>query len=736
MCYCAALVGVLSLYGQEASAEIHVLTEEELAALGEGSFEDAGTESAASDSDRSSPAEPESTDEGAPTVDATPIITSDEYEVVVRARRLERAASDFSIEVAERPVASRGQMSSVLRLVPGLHLSQHSGEGKADQFFLRGFDAIHGQDIEVIVGGIPINEPSNVHGQGYADLNFVIPELIASLRAIEGTYDLRQGDFAVAGSLRLDLGLAERGVTIRGDYGNFDSWRTFVAWGPRSQPEETFVAVDYEASDGFGPNRAWNRVRAMGQALLELPGDWSMRLLATSHAGRFSSAGVVRIDDLETGEFGFYDTYDPFQGGFSSRHQGLAEVRYEGDDDRASLSLFGGYRDLRLCHDFTGFIQETAAQSGEITSRPGDLAEQVHEALDLGMTGAYRRLSIPLPWVRSIEVGLSVRHTRIDQSQRRLRRVDRQPWRDEIDAALQLTSIGSYLDLDIQPTTWLALRGGLRMDAFAAEIVDHLGYEGLGGRRDALGVQASPRATIEARPAESVSIFASYGRGLRSPQALSLGDGEKVPLTTIDSGELGFSLRREDLGELRLAGFTTYIEEDLIFDHVTGRNVFTGETLRSGVTLAVARELTSWARAAGNLTWTRATLLETGELVPYAPPLVARADLIAGGVVARFWQRELRLEGTVSVSVVGPRPLPYDERSHSMVLVDVAGSIRLGEIELGVSLRNLMNRRWRDGEFVYVSNFERDRTDPSLVPARHLTAGYPLLVMGFVALHL
>ncbi len=189
-------------------------------------------------------------------------------------------------------------------------------------------------------------------------------------------------------------------------------------------------------------------------------------------------------------------------------------------------------------------------------------------------------------------------------------------------------------------------------------------------------------------------------------------------------------------GELRLAGFVTYVEEDLIFDHASGRNIYTGETLRGGVALSLSLWPTDWLRISGNLTWTKASYLETGEVVPFIAPIVGRMDLVFSGVVARFWQRELRLQGGLHASIVGPRPLPFDERSQSVVLIDVSASARLGEVELGIGVLNLLDRRWRDGEFVYVSSFDADTTDPSLVPARHFTAGYPFRVHAYLALHL
>ncbi len=114
-----------------------------------------------------------------------------------------RAASEFNLDIGELRAVPRGSAAEFLSLAPGFFLSQHGGDGKANQIFLRGFDAQHGQDVEFTVGGMPSNDVSNVHGQGYADLNWVIPEVVDRLRVLEGPYDPRQGDFAVAGSARL-----------------------------------------------------------------------------------------------------------------------------------------------------------------------------------------------------------------------------------------------------------------------------------------------------------------------------------------------------------------------------------------------------------------------------------------------------------------------------------------------------------------------------------------------------
>src|SRR4029079_3502189 len=128
-------------------------------------------------------------------------------------------------------------------------------EGHAERVYLRGFDAREGQDIEFSAGGVPVNESGNLHGAGFADLHFIIPELVLSLRVLEGPFDPRQGNFAVAGSAEYELGLAQRGLTAKFTTGSFGTNRMLLLWGPAQTSNATFAGVELYQTDGFGQNR-------------------------------------------------------------------------------------------------------------------------------------------------------------------------------------------------------------------------------------------------------------------------------------------------------------------------------------------------------------------------------------------------------------------------------------------------------------------------------------------------
>ena len=198
----------------------------------------------------------------------------------------------------------RGAVGLLGVAAPGFLLTNEGGEGHAEQIFLRGFDAREGQDLEVRVNGDVVNQVGNLHGNGYADLHFIIPELVEGLRVVEGPYDPRQGNFAVAGSAEYELGLQRRGLFGRYEAGSFGTSGALLLWGPPEEDDHTFGGVEIYRTDGFGQNRDARRATALGQyeGKIGKAGIW--RLTSGLYLSDYHAAGVVREDDYLAGAQG------------------------------------------------------------------------------------------------------------------------------------------------------------------------------------------------------------------------------------------------------------------------------------------------------------------------------------------------------------------------------------------------------------------------------------------------
>lgn len=673
-----------------------------------------------------------------------------------------KAASDYQIEVGQLRDVPRRSAEKLLTLAPGLFLTNYGGEGHPSTIFLRGFDAGEGQDVELSLEGIPLNEPSNPHGHGFADTNFIISGLVERLRVVEGPFDPRQGDFAVAGTAEYALGLEDRGFVTKLGYGSYNRADLSVLWGPHGFGRDTFAGVELSRGDGFGRNRAHQAVRAMGQLTLELDEDRKLSLLASSYATRYDSAGVLRLDDVERGRVPgcgadadeqFFCTYDPNQGGAVQRH--LVGLRYEqrGERDQLRAQVFTSLRNLRYRENFTGFELDPRLDGGP---QRGDGTEQSYDTVTLGSRGSYARSFSLLERRHEVEVGYVARHDRGDTILRRLRRADGVPYAVDFDGELAISNLGLYGAARFSPFSWLVLRGGLRLDAFVFGVEDRNGPEvDRGGEREAstaieaFGFAVQPRGGATVLLTPWLSWATSIGVGTRSSDAQALSDGESAPFARVVATETGL-VARQDRGEAlrseaRLVVFNTYVTNDLVFDERAGRNTPIGASNRFGGT--VWGRLThgpSGLDVATSLTYSEAYLtpedaglfeLAAGPRLPYVPRWVLRSDLSER---RPFSIGEERFVGTAALglSFVDQRPLPFEQFGIPIGTVDAALRLRWRMLELGAEVTNMFDRRNREVELNYPSNFADPEAPGSRLPARHFVAGAPVQLFGSLTAYL
>lgn len=672
----------------------------------------------------------------------------------------DRGASHFRIEREVLDAAPRQEAADMLRAAPGVYIARSEGLAVAHRYVLRGFDADHGQDIEMRVGGLPINLPSHLHGQGYADLGFLIGETVSALDVSEGVYDPRQGDFAVAGTFDIHLGVARRGWHVSSSYGRFNTLRELVLWAPEDQPEETFGAVQYSRTAGFGDNRSGQAASGIVQTRLGQPdARWGHRIVAFLYGARAESAGVVRRGDVRDGTVGFYGVY-PYptaqaQNAQAGRIMAGYFAEYRGSKrDNAEVGVWLGFDDFRLQENFTGFAQ-TSQTLVDVAGR-GDLIEQLNRTTSAGITGRYRtRPYRPARWADgTVELGLSGRFDNIAQGQNLLdASVRNQTWDRRVDAEIRAADLGMWGDLDWRFTPYLRARAGLRADVLYYNVEDSLGNfvpatrpdEAYiqGFRRGAFGVAWGPRTSVEVIPLDWLSVRAAYGEGYRSPQARMLEDGERAPFTKVRSADLGLRWGRDERLQVTTSGFFTRLSDDVAFDAEEGRLERVGASRRVGAVVHAQALPLPWIIAAASVTYVDAVLLEPppataeepqppfsrGENLPYVPPVVVRGDFGTQGTLsrrARPWP--LRGRAGVGVSYLSPRPLPYGASAEHVPLLDASAGLGYGPFDLGASFFNVLDRRYAAIEYNFASDWDPDGLR-SRTPARHIAAGSPFSFM-------
>ncbi|MBL9036907.1 MAG: TonB-dependent receptor plug domain-containing protein [Archangium sp.] len=680
-----------------------------------------------------------------------------------------RGASDFRIDVGDLRVVPRGTGGDFLKLAPGMLLTNEGGEGHPERIFLRGFDAREGQDIELTVDGVPINDSGNLHGNGFADLNFIIPELVSSLRVVEGPFDPRQGNYAVAGSADYEMGLEQRGLTLKGTSGTFNSQRLVALWGPPSQSKHTFAGVQVGRTDGFGQNRGAQSARVMMQYEGTLSDATSFRVAASGYGSQFRTAGVIRQDDFAAGRIGFFDSYDPRQGGEALRFQASADLHHHEGGFTNHHQAFVFTRSARLMENYTGFINDVQSPLQAPHGQRGDLLDRDTTAVTFGARGygRYRARAFERP--QEIELGY---FARVDLTQGQQQRIlagpdSNTPYHKDLDLDSKLSDVGLYLDGNLSPLQWLVLRGGFRTDLFTYSVQNNCavqdvrrpsvstppGDDSCLSQRDfglyreptervgATGLVFMPRGTVLLGPWRDLTITASYGDGVRSIDPQFVNQNRDTPFAAIRAWEAGgmyaASLREQSIDvTARAVAFGTRVDKDLIFSQQEGRNVIGGSTSRLGALLQGRVRGKSFDVSA-HATWVQSRFDETGLLVPYVPDLVTRADgVLFGDLPWRLDGSPLRGTAGVGLTFVGQRALPLGQRSDVIFVTDANAELRWRFVTVGIAATNLFNTQYRLAEFNYTADFRATPPSPTLVPSRLFTAGAPRQVLFTLAFNI
>lgn len=667
-----------------------------------------------------------------------------------------RGAGDYEIPIGKLAVVPHRDAASLLRLAPGAFLTNEGGTGHPYQIFLRGFDAREGQDLEFAIDGVPINEVGSPHGNGQADTHFIIPEFVQSLRVVEGPYAPQQGNFAVAGSVLYDVGLKDPGLTVTATYGSFNTKRLLLGWHPSGARNHTFGGAEVFSSEGFGENRKSDRATAMGgyEGRLGKTGLW--RLLLTSYTTHYAQAGVLRLDDVEAGRKDFFGTYDTQQGGDSSRHSVSAVAQDKLGETKLSQSVYLVLRDYRLRENFTGFAEDPQETWQTPHSQRGDLIDQQSHAITVGGRGSARYESRFAGQPQAIELGYFARYDDIQGLQQRNRSSTIVPYRKDFDLDSGLANLGLYADASVKPfVSWITLRGGGRVDYYGYRVrdlcaqrtqaaigavpsdsecfaIDRSGYRSPDQTSTTSAQIVEPRATILLGPYRGFTLSGSRGLGSRSIDPNYIHQDLDAPFAEVRATEGGVAYAKA-IGSVDLlvksVFFSTHVDKDVFFNQAAGRNTLANGTTRTGWSGNV-RATGSFFDAAASATFVSARFDDTHLLIPYAPSVVLRADgVVFGDLPLTVGGETLYGSAALGVSYVGQRPLPFGERSQTIFLADLGANVRYHAVQLGVTCTNLFDRRYRIGEYNYASNFH-SQSYPTLVAARHLTAGEPRAIFG------
>ena len=271
-----------------------------------------------------------------------------------------QSASQGAITSRQLDVRPMMRAGEVLETVPGVIISQHSGEGKANQYYLRGFNLDHGTDFAATVAGMPVNMPTHGHGHGYSDLNFLIPELVSGVQYSKGPYFADQGDFATAGAANIQYTNRLDRPLVRLGGGDEGFQRALVAASPRVGRGHVLAAVEIEHNDG--PWTVPDNYRKVNGLVRYTQGDSvnGFSVTGMGYRGTWNSTDQVPLRAVDQGIIGRFGALDPTDGGDTYRYSGSIDWQRAGRNASTKVTAYGIGYDLNLFSNFTFFLDDPA----------------------------------------------------------------------------------------------------------------------------------------------------------------------------------------------------------------------------------------------------------------------------------------------------------------------------------------------------------------------------------------
>jgi len=619
------------------------------------------------------------------------------------------SANEGIVTPAELQSRAYQRPGDLLETVPGLLISQHSGEGKANQYYLRGFNLDHGTDVAMRVAGMPVNLPTNAHGQGYLDLNFMIPELVSRVQYRKGPTFAEEGDFSSAGSVDIGYVHALERPLVSLEAGSYDYRRLLLAGSWKVGGGDLLLAQEGVQNNGpwdtpehfrkFSTVARWSRAE----------GTLRYGFTAMAYGATWNATDQIPQRAVDAGQVGYYGTLDPSDGGQSHRLSLSCEVQNQQGDFRDRLDAYWiGYR-LELNSNFTGWMEDPIR---------GDQFQQAERRIYGGFNAsrawAFQFLGKPA----EIEGGLQARWDNLP-SVGLHHTVQRQRISTTREDHVLESSWAPFLQLKLQPAEKIRATLGLRHDHYAFDVASRWA-ENSGHIQASI---TSPKASIAFGPWSETEFYIAGGRSFHSndargttlhvdPKTGSRIDGKGntiapvTPLVRSTGYEIGvrsaalprwqwtFSLWRLDLGS------------ELVFSGDAGITEPSRPSRREGAELSNTVQLAPWASVDMDLAYSRARFTVFDAVGDHIPGAVEGVGSLSLNLhPAKAW------EITVGLRYFGARPLVEDNSVRSR-----PSTLAQGKVSWEASPRwkftlegfNLANRRASDIDYFYESQLKTE----------------------------
>ncbi|MFS2003975.1 TonB-dependent receptor [Duganella sp. CT11-25] len=607
------------------------------------------------------------------------------------------AASQGSVTaalIANRPALRPGEL---LEFVPGVIVTQHSGDGKANQYFLRGFNLDHGTDFATFVDGMPVNMRTHAHGQGYTDLNFLIPELVDRINYKKGPYYADEGDFASAGAAHMGLANKLKENTASVSIGENKYIRSVLTG---STPLGAGNLV-YGAELGHN-NGPWTNPEAFHKSIGVLRytqggSDNQFSVTGMAYKGGWYASNQIPLRAVQSGELDPYGAIDPSDGGRTSRYSLSASLRQRTSETLLQANAYVVQSSLDLYNNFTYFLDDPV---------DGDQSRQTEKRRMTGFDVGQTWFSHWGGFDVSNKIGVQGRYDYL--SPLALYKTRNQQITGVItQGTVKEASAGAYLENTVQWLSWMRTTAGLRYDRYRFDVDSNIAENS--GKVSA--GTTSPKISMVLGPWAKTEFFLNYGEGFHSNDArgttvhLTPRELEPIdpvtPLVKTRGAELG--VRTEFLPGLQssMALWKLRSASELVFSGDAGDTSASRGSYRSGIEWNNHYIANDWLLFDLDLAYSRAHYTEHDEAGDYIPGAIGKVASFGATVIdVGPWS------GAFQMRYFGPRPLIEDnsKRSATTAIAYARVGYKLNRSwAVSLDVFNLFDRKASDVDYYYAS---------------------------------
>ncbi len=626
------------------------------------------------------------------------------------------------IDQTLRPLNSA---QDLLRLVPGLFIAQHAGGGKAEQIFVRGFDADHGTDFAVSIDGLPVNMVSHAHGQGYADFHFVIPETVEQLKVYKGPYTARFGDFATAGAGEFSTKTSLDRSQVKFEVGRFDTRRALVLLDLlgshhllSKKPESAYVAAEYNFTNSYFDNpQHFKRFNGLFKYTGQLTDRTSLTLLGSHFSSKWDASGQIPDRAVSEGLISRFGSIDPSEGGSTNRTNASAILTTALPHDAVlRQQVYYTRYNFSLFSNFTFFKNDPVN---------GDAIDQTDHRNLYGYTGTYDRDDHLGRRTLHTVLGLG---TRLDDSELGLRHAVQRRILDTVSIGrLYEQNINAYLDETLELTDRLTVNAALRADLFIFQFRGQradsaAGFVPLVGR--VTRGRVSPKLNLYYQLSPAVQLFARSGLGFHSNDARGVVQGTSSfnALPRALGAEVGSTFKPVPSLVINAALWTLHLQDELVYSGDEGTTESAGRTRRYGIDVSGRYQLTNLLFLDADANYSHGRLVDApiGEnYIPLAPTFTS-----IGGLT---FKNPNGLSASLRYRHIDNRPAQEDNaiRARGYFLLDAVASYTRPRFQVGATAENLLNVQWNEAQFATDSQL---RGEVASINELNFTPGTPFFV--------